>query len=59
MKGFKTVAFGVALALTAVFSSPEMQAFVAAHLPAVGGSIGLIVIILRAITASPIFSKPE
>lgn len=59
MKGFKTVIFGLALALIAVFSNAEMQAFIAENIPAVGGSIGTIVIILRALTTSTIFKKEE
>ena len=57
MNGFKTVIFGAALALIAVFSSVEMQAFIAAHIPSIGGIIGTAVVVLRAVTNSGIF-KP-
>jgi hypothetical protein len=57
MKGWKTVAFGIITALLAVFSSPEVQEFVAANLPEVGIFFGTVVVILRALTSSPIFKK--
>jgi len=57
MKGFKTVAFGVLIAAISVLSNPEMQAFVADHLPEVGGMIGTAIVVLRAITTSAIFKK--
>ena len=56
--GWKTVAFGAALALISVLSSPEVQAFVGQHLPWVGGITGTLVVVLRAITNSPIFKPP-
>jgi hypothetical protein len=59
MKGFKTFAFGVLIAATAVLSSPEVQAFVGEHLPEVGAAVGTAIVILRALTNSPIFKKPE
>lgn len=55
--GFKTVAFGVLIALIAIFSNPEMQAFFAANVPWIGTLVGTIVVILRAVTNSGIF-KP-
>lgn len=57
MKGYKTVIFGVLLAVTSVLSNADMQAFIAAHVPAIGGSIGAIVIGLRAISTSSIFKS--
>lgn len=57
MKGFKTIAFGITLILTAVFSDAAVQAFVAEHFQVVGSSIGVIVIALRAITNSGIFKS--
>ena len=57
MKGFKTVVFGLLLALTAVFSDATVQAFVNEHFQAVGAAIGTIVIVLRAITNSDIFKN--
>lgn len=57
VKGFKTIAFGILTAALAVFSSPEMQAFFAEHMKLIGGGVGTIIIILRALTDSPIFKK--
>lgn len=57
MKGFKTVTFGVLLALLSVFSNAEMQQFVSENLPTIGGFTGTIVVILRAITDSPMFKR--
>ncbi|KKM09344.1 hypothetical protein LCGC14_1722990 [marine sediment metagenome] len=60
VKGFKTIAFGVLTAVLAVFSSPEMQAFFAEHMKVIGGSVGTIIVVLRALTDSPMFKKaPE
>lgn len=59
MQGFKTVIFAILLALTSIFADPSMQAFVAEHLPWVGSSIAAILVVLRALTASSIFKKPE
>ncbi len=56
MKGYKTVGFGVLLGLLSIFSNPDMQAWAAEHIPELGGSIGTIVVILRALTANPIFN---
>ncbi len=55
MKGYKTITFGILLALLSIFSNPDMQAWAAEHIPQLGGGIGTIVVILRALTASPIF----
>jgi len=57
MKGFKTVAFGVVLALSSIFANEQMITFITTHLPWVGSSIGGITIVLRAITSSAIFNK--
>ena len=59
MKGFKTVAFGVLVALLSLLSNatPEWQAFVAAHIPVLGSITGVLVVVLRAITDSPIFKS--
>ena len=57
VKGYKTLAFGVLTAALAVFSSPDMQAFFAEHMKAIGGSVGTIIVILRAMTDSPMFKK--
>jgi len=55
MKGWRTIAYGALIAGISVLSSPEVAAFVADHLPAVGGLLGTGVIILRALTNSSIF----
>ncbi len=57
VKGFRTIAFGVLTAALAVFSSPEIQAFFAEHMELIGGGVGTIIIILRALTDSPMFRK--
>jgi len=57
MRGFKTVAFGVLLAATSILSNQEMALFISEHLPSVGGAIGTIIVVLRAITSSSIFKK--
>ncbi len=57
MKGWKTVALGVLIADLSVFSSADMQAWFGANLPVVGGAVGTIIVILRALTTSPIFRK--
>jgi len=64
MKGFKTVAFGLLLALTSIFSSPEMATYFSENLPFVGTATGAIVVVLRGLTNSSIFkaeppAKPE
>jgi len=59
VKGFKTILFGVLVAAISVLSNPEMQAFVAEHLPEVGGMIGTAIVVLRAVTTSAIFKKDE
>lgn len=59
MKGWKTVIFGLLLALISVFSSADMQAFFAEHVQWLGGLTGVIVIGLRAVTSSPIFKSDE
>ncbi len=57
MKGWKTVLFGVLIAATGALATPEMQAFVAEHLPVVSGSLGAVIIGLRWLTNSSIFKK--
>lgn len=62
MKGLKTVLYGLAIALIAVFSSADVQAFIADYIPQIGGAIGFGIVFLRAITSSSIFSgfrKPK
>lgn len=57
MPGFKTVLYGMVLALISIFSSDEMRAFIAENLPWFGTAAGGIVVILRALTSTPIFKK--
>jgi len=57
MKGFKTIILGVAIALIAVLGSAEMQAYIALHIPAIGGLIGTAIVVLRAVTTSPILKS--
>lgn len=57
MKGMKTVVFGLFIAALSVLSNADMQAWFAEYLPWVGGMTGTAIIILRAITNSPIFKK--
>ena len=59
MKGWRTVLFGVFIGLTAILASPEMQAFIAAHIPGLGAVVGTIIVILRALTTSSIFTGQE
>lgn len=59
MKGYKTVIFGLLIALTSVLSNADMQAFVGEHLPYLGGLVGTMIVILRAVTSSPVFQKDE
>ncbi len=55
MKGWKTVALGVALCLLAIAGNQDVQGFVHAHLPACEGGLGVAVVALRAVTSSAIF----
>ena len=57
MKGFKMFSFGLLTAALAVFSNDAMQAFFAEHMEMVGVSVGTVIIILRALTDSPMFKK--
>ncbi len=59
MKGYKTVFLGVLIAATGALSTPEMAAYVAAHLPWVGGGLGAAVVFLRFVTNSPIFKDED
>lgn len=59
MKGWKTVAFGVILALISVFSNQEMVNFITDHFPWVGGSVGTVIVALRFLTTTPIFKSDE
>ena len=56
-KGWKTVGLGVLLALISILSNDEMKVFIGDNIPAIGGSIGVLLIILRAFTNSGIFKK--
>jgi len=59
MKGWRTVLFGVCVALTGILASPDMQAFIAAHIPGLSAVVGTIIVILRALTTSSIFTGQE
>ena len=59
MKGWRTVLFGVLVALTSMLASPDMQAFIASHIPGLGAVVGTLIVILRALTTSTIFSGQE
>lgn len=59
MKGFKTVAYGLLLALGSILASPEVSEHVGSHLGWYGSLAGTLVVVLRALTSSPIFKKPE
>ena len=56
-KGWKTVIFGILLALISILSNEEMKQFLVENVEWIGGSIGTIVVVLRALTNSSIFSK--
>jgi len=57
MKGFKTILYGLLIAVTAVLADESVKAFVLENFEAIGASLGAGVMILRAITSSPIFKK--
>ena len=57
MNGFKTVAYGICIGLIGAMSTPEMQAFIGAHIPMVSAAIGTGIVVLRALTSSAIFNK--
>ncbi len=57
MKGWKTVAFGVIVAAITMLSGQEFQAFLGDHIPWLGALTGTIIVVLRALTTSPIFKK--
>ena len=58
-QGWKTIVFGIMLVLLALLTNEEMLAFIGDYIPALMGSVGVIVIILRTLTKSPIFDKKE
>lgn len=58
LKGWKTIVYAGAVFLTGALSSPEMTAWIADNLPMASGAVALGIVILRAITTSPIF-KPS
>ncbi len=57
VKGFKTFVFGALLALLSVLSNADMQVFFAEHMAWIGGITGMFIVILRALTTSPIFMR--
>lgn len=58
LKGWKTIIYAGAVFLTGALSSADMQQFVADHLAWASGAVALGIVVLRAVTASPIF-KPS
>ena len=57
MKGYKTMLFGLLTAALAIFSNADMQLWFADNMELVGGAVGTVIIILRALTNSPMFKK--
>ncbi|KKL25242.1 hypothetical protein LCGC14_2407310 [marine sediment metagenome] len=57
MKGWKTTVFGVLIAVLGALTSADMQAWIMENFPWVSGGLGTAIIILRALTTSPIFEK--
>lgn len=57
MKGWKTVAFGILVAVLGAISDADTQIWITENLPWVSGGLGTAIIILRALTTSAIFSK--
>jgi hypothetical protein len=55
IKGFKTLAFAVAIGLASALSTPEVQFWVAANMTWAGPALGTAIVVLRAFTTSPIF----
>ena len=57
MKGFKTIIYGVLIALIAVLGDDSVKLFVSENFAAVGGLLGTGVVVLRAVTNSAMFKK--
>jgi len=58
-QGWKTIVFGIMLVLLSLFTNEEMVAYMSEYMPWLVGSIGVIVLILRTLTKSPIFKKED
>ena len=56
-KGWKTVAYGVLIGLLGLLTNEDMAAFLAEHVKWIGPLIGTGVVVLRAVTSSPVFEK--
>lgn len=59
MQGFKTFLFGLALLLLGGAESVEFTNFISENAGAYSAAIGTLVIVLRAITKTPIFKKED
>lgn len=61
MRGFKTFLYGIALILISILSNEEVVGFLTDNFRFTVAGIGVLVIILRAITDSPMFNtkKPD
>lgn len=57
MKGWKTLAFAIIMGAIAALSDVGVQQYVAANLPWLGPMLATAVVVLRALTTSPIFKK--
>jgi len=57
MKGWKTITFAAIMGAIAALSDTDVQQYVAANLPWLGPMLSTAVIMLRALTTSPIFKK--
>jgi hypothetical protein len=57
MKGFKTIAFGILIAVTALLADETTKQFILENFGLTGSFVGGAVVTLRAITTSPIFKK--
>ena len=57
MKGWKTIAFGILVAVLGALSSADMQTWIIENFEWASGGLGTAIIILRTLTTSPIFKK--
>lgn len=58
-KGFKTIAFGAALAFLGGAESIGFTDFITEHAGAYTGIVGIAVMILRAWTSTPVFKSTK
>ncbi len=56
MQGYKTVIFGMAVMLLGILQSTEVTTLVAQYPGPVMTIVGLITVVLRAITTTPLFT---